>query len=78
MHIYAFWLKIEHNIASHGNSSLNSGPSPWTGNKKCTKTSGQNFKGWASLRTACWQIDPKNKECVLKQNEEDYIEIIHT
>lgn len=79
MQIYAFWLKTEHNIANHGNGSWNSGPSPWTRNKKnAQKTVGRTSKAVASFRTACWQIDHKNKDHVLKQNKEDYIEIIHT
>lgn len=46
--------------------------------KNAQKTVGRTSKAVESLRTACWQIDHKNKEHVLKQNEEDYIEIIYT
>lgn len=46
--------------------------------KNAQKTVGRTSKAVASFRTACWQIDHKNKDHVLKQNKEDYIEIIHT
>lgn len=44
MHIYAFWLKIEHNIASHGNGSLNSGPLPELDIKNAQKPMGRTSK----------------------------------